>query len=185
MAIARAALPHWTVEAVRGVARSAVPLELAAESLEQGGVVTSAGWLASPLAGAAREPGINSEPELVLMVRGKCPESQLSAVANRLSDALAVVEQKDQFYTWVKQPAGAEKRTVSLGTSDDRVIEIKSGLKAGDEVILNPRATVAEAMHFDDASTILEDDSRFHAKSAKADLTQSQAEQPAVAHSGT
>ncbi len=96
----------------------------------------------------------------------------------------AVVEQKDQFYAWVKQPAGPEKRTVTLGTTDDRVIEIKSGLKAGDEVILNPRATVAEAMHFDDASTILEDDSRFHARPAKADLTLSNGEPQAVSQSG-
>ena len=93
-AIARATLPKWSVEAVRGVTRSAVPLELAAESLEQGGVVASGGWLASPLAGAPREPGITAEPEYVLMVRGNCPESRLAAVANRLSEALAIVEQK-------------------------------------------------------------------------------------------
>ena len=28
------------------------------------------------------------------MVRSKCPESQLAAIANRLSDALAIVEQR-------------------------------------------------------------------------------------------
>jgi HlyD family secretion protein len=96
----------------------------------------------------------------------------------------AVVEQKDQFYAWVKKPAGPEKRTVTLGTSDDRVIEIKSGLNVGDEVILNPRSTVAEAMHFDDANTILEDDSRFHARPTKTDLAQTKSEPQAVSHSG-
>jgi HlyD family secretion protein len=96
----------------------------------------------------------------------------------------AVVEQKDEFYTWVKKPAGPEKRTVTLGTSDDRVIEIKSGLDVGDEVILNPRSTVAEAMHFDDASTILEDDSRFHAKPTKGGLAQSTSDPRTISQSG-
>jgi transcriptional regulator with GAF, ATPase, and Fis domain len=95
-AIVRAALPRWSIEAVRGVAQSAVPLDLAAESLERANIVASGGWLASPLAGALREPGMIVEPEYVLMVRGNCPESRLAAVANRLSDALAVVEQKDR-----------------------------------------------------------------------------------------
>ncbi len=93
-AIARAALPQWSIESVRGVARSAVPLDLAAESLERGDVVESGGWLASPLAGAPREPGTMAEPEYVLMVRGNCPESRFAAVTSRLSDALAIVEQK-------------------------------------------------------------------------------------------
>jgi Nif-specific regulatory protein len=94
-AIARATMPQWSVEAARGVARSAVPLELAAESLEQGIVVASGGWLAAPLAGAPREPGgIAAESERTLLVRGDCPESRLSVVVNRLSEALAIVEQR-------------------------------------------------------------------------------------------
>jgi transcriptional regulator with GAF, ATPase, and Fis domain len=102
-AIARAALPQWSVAAIRGLARSAVPLELAAESLEQGGIVTSGGWLASPLAGVPRESGIASEPEFVLLVRGNCPESRLAAVANRLSDALVIVEQKAQAVSRIER----------------------------------------------------------------------------------
>lgn len=96
----------------------------------------------------------------------------------------AVVEQKDEFYAWVKKPTGPEKRTVTLGTSDDRVIEIKSGIKEGDEVILNPRATVAEAMHFDDASTIMEDDSRFHS-AAKVHPSQAKTDAAAASSSGS
>src|SRR5215204_5833656 len=79
VAIARATLPNWLVEAVRGVARAAVPLELAAEALERADVAASSGWLASPLVGAPREPGINAEPEYVLLIRGNCPESRLTA----------------------------------------------------------------------------------------------------------
>jgi transcriptional regulator with GAF, ATPase, and Fis domain len=102
-AIARAALPKWSVEAVRGVARSAVPIELAAESLERGGTVVSGDWLASPLAGVLREPGIFAEPEYVLMVRGNCPESRLTAVANRMSNALAIVEQKERAVSRIER----------------------------------------------------------------------------------
>src|SRR5262245_60595880 len=87
-AIARAALPAWSIEAVRGVARSGVPLELAAECLSRGEVVASDHWLAAPLAGAPREKGISAELEHVLMVRGNCPEARLAAVANRLSEAV-------------------------------------------------------------------------------------------------
>src|SRR4029079_12344629 len=94
VAIARAALPDWSVDAVRGAGRAAVPLDLAADSLEQGGTVSSTGWLASPLIGAPREQGKPAEPEYVLMIRGSCPESRLMAVANRLSDALAIVERR-------------------------------------------------------------------------------------------
>lgn len=93
-AIARAALPEWSTEAVRGTSRSAVPLDVAAEALERGDVVAKDGWLAAPLSGARREKDA-SESEYVVIVRGKCPESQLASVAARLSDALAVVEQKE------------------------------------------------------------------------------------------
>jgi len=93
-AIARATAPHWSIEALRGVSRSAVPLELAAEASERGDVVAGEGWLAAPLTGAPRERGTVAEPEYVVMIRGNCPESRLTTVANRLSDSLSVVEQK-------------------------------------------------------------------------------------------
>jgi transcriptional regulator with GAF, ATPase, and Fis domain len=93
-AIARATLPEWSVETARGVARSAVPLELAADALERGSVIARDGWLASPVAGASGG-GVAAEPVYVLLVRGKCSESQLAAVCNRFSDALAVVERTE------------------------------------------------------------------------------------------
>src|SRR5438105_3692944 len=93
-AIARAALPEWSIEAIRGIAKSAVPLDLAAEALEQGAVVAHDGWVATPMTGAPTETGVAMEPEFVLLVRGNCPESRLANIAHRLSDALAVVEEK-------------------------------------------------------------------------------------------
>ena len=38
-----------------------------------------------------------------------------------------------------------ERRPVLLGSTNDKVIEIKDGLIEGDKVLLNPRATVKEA----------------------------------------
>ncbi len=94
--ICRATLPQWSIESARGVSRLAVPLELAGESLERGEVAASDRWLAAPLIGAPRDASAAAEPEYVLMVRGNCPESQLAGVSHRLSDALAIVEQKSR-----------------------------------------------------------------------------------------
>src|SRR5688572_12766087 len=44
-AIVRAVLPDWSIEAARGVARSGVPLDLAAEAVERGQTASAAGWL--------------------------------------------------------------------------------------------------------------------------------------------
>lgn len=45
---------------------------------------------------------------------------------------------------FVSTPTGAEAREIELGMSDERSIEVKSGLKEGDEVILNPRALLSD-----------------------------------------
>jgi HlyD family secretion protein len=75
----------------------------------------------------------------------------------------SVVEDRGQFFTWVTGEKIPQKRAVTLGKTDDKVIEIVQGLNAGDVVVTNPRATIPEAMHVlqADAET-LEDDSRFH-----------------------
>ena len=57
-------------------------------------VIAEQGWLAAPLVGAPREPGQAAESEFVLLVRGTCPESCVANVAQRISDALVVVERQ-------------------------------------------------------------------------------------------
>ncbi len=94
-AVVQATPPNWSVEAVRGVARSGVPLELAAEAVARGEVVANAGWFAGPLVGGSRERSA-AEPEYVLLVRGKCNESQFAVVASRVSDSLAIVERQSR-----------------------------------------------------------------------------------------
>ena len=87
-AIVRAVLPNWSIESARGVARTAVPLDLAAEAVERGNSTGAKGWFAAPLSGSSRRFG-SAEPEHVLLVRAKCSEAQFAAVVNRLADALA------------------------------------------------------------------------------------------------
>ncbi len=61
------------------------------------------------------------------------------------------------------------------------MIEIKSGLAVGDNVIVNPRATVSDAMHFDEpARQALEDDSRFRSKAKRVEPSKSRTDAPAV-----
>jgi len=57
----------------------------------------------------------------------------------------AVVEQDNAFYCWVLAHDNAERRLIKLGMTNDRMIEIIDGVKAGDVVLKNPRAVVPEA----------------------------------------
>jgi transcriptional regulator with GAF, ATPase, and Fis domain len=94
VAIARSALPQWSIEAIRGAAKSVVPLELAAESLERNETVSNDHWIAARLPGARQASGNTADAEYVLMIRGNCPESKVAAIAHRFSDALSIVETK-------------------------------------------------------------------------------------------
>lgn len=44
----------------------------------------------------------------------------------------------------VNTPNGPEERTITLGLSNDRLVEIKSGLEEGDQVVVNPKVVVGE-----------------------------------------
>ena len=65
----------------------------------------------------------------------------------------AVVEQGRNTFCWVRTSAGVERRPVVIGSSNSERIEIRDGLAVGDELLLNPRAVVAEARE-----TVLEDE---------------------------
>jgi HlyD family secretion protein len=56
-----------------------------------------------------------------------------------------VVEQGGEYFCWIKDQDGIEKRRVELGLSNDRYIEVKDGVSEGDVVLLNPRALIADA----------------------------------------
>jgi HlyD family secretion protein len=73
----------------------------------------------------------------------------------------AVVELDGKFFAWVKSEAGAQCRPLLLGQTNDKVIEIADGLKEGDEVILNPRAVIAEAQQGRTSPVDLQSTDRF------------------------
>lgn len=89
------------------------------------------------IAGEAKElrPGMTAEVEILVA---------------HLKDVLtvpvaAVVEQRGKYYCWVRKENRLERRPLVLGASNDKFIEVKDGVAAGDEVVLNPRAVIAEA----------------------------------------
>jgi HlyD family secretion protein len=51
----------------------------------------------------------------------------------------AIYEQRGVTFCCVKDGPKVEKRTVELGMTNDKYVEIRSGLKEGVEVVLNPR----------------------------------------------
>ncbi|MEX2310701.1 MAG: sigma-54-dependent Fis family transcriptional regulator [Pirellulales bacterium] len=92
-AVAQAAMPDWSVEAVRGVGRSGVPLELAAEAMGRDEIVSADRWLAAPLTTAR---GNGPDQHYVLLVRGNCAPSRLAVVAHGLSEALSIIERHER-----------------------------------------------------------------------------------------
>ena len=57
----------------------------------------------------------------------------------------AVMQGKEGYQCWVMQKNKILKRMLDLGDSNEQFIVVKSGLKEGDEIVLNPRAYVKEA----------------------------------------
>jgi Nif-specific regulatory protein len=96
VAIARATVPDWTIQAARGVSVSGVPQELAAEALERDGLVAADRWLSVPLATGRHSRREGGEPEFVLLLRGNCAEARFGAISAWLSDALAIVMHKER-----------------------------------------------------------------------------------------
>ena len=90
-AVTRAAPPTWAVVATRNVAASAVPTDLAAESLEREGVVRADRWLAAPLSPAHGSDDARSEPAHVLLLRGNCAEGVFAEIARSVAGALSIV----------------------------------------------------------------------------------------------
>lgn len=76
--------------------------------------------------------------------------AQVTILIENLESALtlpvsAVVEQQADFFCWVKTSDGPQRRTLQLGSTNDKWIEVIDGVKEGDVVLRNPRALVEEA----------------------------------------
>jgi Nif-specific regulatory protein len=92
-AIVQAATPEWTVEAVRGVSRSALPMDLAADAIERNALVTTDRWAATPLTGSPGKPATTSA-QRVLLVRGELQKPALTVASNALSSAVSIVDER-------------------------------------------------------------------------------------------
>jgi HlyD family secretion protein len=120
---------------------------------EYQGIVTSVSnqpepsdWFSGNVKQYAAIVSIDSDPSGLRPGMTAAVEILVSNIKDVLSVPVqAVVEKKNKFYCWVETLAGPQKRPVVLGMSDNARIEIKDGVKEGDDVLLNPRATVEEA----------------------------------------
>jgi RND family efflux transporter MFP subunit len=79
---------------------------------------------------AALKPGMNAE---------------VAIKTNHLTDVLlvpvqAVTEIEGQHFVYIKRAGGVERREVSVGESNEKFIEITSGLEGGEPVTLDARA---------------------------------------------
>ncbi|MBI5759638.1 MAG: HlyD family efflux transporter periplasmic adaptor subunit, partial [Planctomycetales bacterium] len=103
------------------------------------------------------KPGMTAEVEILIEDLNDVPLIPVSAV----------VEQRGKFYTWVKTAGAPERRQLTLGRTNDKMIHVVDGVKQGDEVLLNPRAVVSDAR--DESS---ESDERTDDRFKKADGSQ-------------
>lgn len=77
--------------------------------------------------------------------------AQVEILVAHLKDVIsvpvsAVVEQRGEFFCWVKDSSGRPvRRQLGLGMTNDQFVEVKQGLELGEEVVRNPRGVIAEA----------------------------------------
>jgi len=57
----------------------------------------------------------------------------------------AVVETAQGDFCWVKTTEGTKRRSLQLGDTNDNFIVVKTGLKEGEKVVLDPLASIEEA----------------------------------------
>jgi hypothetical protein len=99
------------------------------------------------------KPGMSAEIEVILAVH----EDVL------LIPVAAVIETDQGDYCWVAGQADPVKKEIQLGDSNDVFIEVLSGLREGEQVILNPAVLIQEAA--DDALATLGSDANGDAAS--------------------
>jgi multidrug efflux pump subunit AcrA (membrane-fusion protein) len=82
------------------------------------------------------KPGMSAEVEVILARH----ENVLTV------PVAAVVETAQGDFCWVRTTEGAKEcRTLQLGDTNDTFIVVKAGLEEGDEVVLDPLASIEEA----------------------------------------
>jgi len=84
---------------------------------------------------AGLKPGMSAEVEVIMA----CHEDVLTI------PVAAVLQTTDGDFCWVKTEDAAERRSLELGDSDDQFIVLEAGLEEGEEVVLDPLASIEEA----------------------------------------
>ena len=59
----------------------------------------------------------------------------------------AVVVKGTTFFGYVRTVDGPQKRELLLGLSNDRFVEVKDGVSEGEEILMNPRAAMADELN--------------------------------------
>lgn len=65
----------------------------------------------------------------------------------------AIVQMQGQTWLYIEAGGGVERRDIQLGRTNDKFVEIKSGLVAGDRAVLNPMAIIDETQTSDRESS--------------------------------
>ncbi len=120
---------------------------------EYQGVVTSVAnqpepsdWFSGNVREYAAIVSIESDPQGLRPGLTAAVEILVANVPNVLSVPVqAIVEKHGKFYCWINDGGVPKRKDVVLGVSNNTRIEIKDGVSEGDEVLLNPRATVEDA----------------------------------------
>jgi HlyD family secretion protein len=106
----------------------------------------ASGWIASAVKKYATIVRIDGEPDGLRPGMTAVVEILVANLPKVLSVPVeAVVEQGTKNACWVRAGGRFERRPVILGLSSKTHVEIKDGLNEGEEVVLNPRAVIAEA----------------------------------------
>ena len=106
----------------------------------------SSGWFSANVKEYATHARIDGQPDGLRP--GMTAEVEILVAHLKNATTLpvaAVIEQRGKFYCWAVTKEGHERRTLTLGLSNDQFIEVKDGVSAGDVVLLNPRTVVPEA----------------------------------------
>lgn len=83
------------------------------------------------------KPGMTANVEVIVE---KSPEDLLQIPVQ------AAVNVGDQYFAWVESKEGPKQTRLALGKSNDRAFVVKSGVKEGDRVVMNPRTKFTDAI---------------------------------------
>jgi hypothetical protein len=131
--------------------RSGLPVTIRVDALKDTlieGIITKVNQYAEP---SGRSTGTIKKYATMIKITNPTPELRVGMNAEvrihveRSSDALqvpvqALAEVKGHYFTLVKNGEKYETREVKIGSSNDKVATIESGLSKGEEFVMNPRS---------------------------------------------